>query len=136
MIKLEKFVLSKRPYAVDLSSLRVKEMPRTEHSTREHELHSVGLTAVWFRGPKTAPKACIGRLWDYMLGDAPTTAVEALQRMDDGRYGGDCQGRWNGEGYWGAEYPELAAEHMAILRPMLENFPAAPDGFDGWWTYP
>lgn len=130
MIRLEKFVLSKRPYAVDLSSLRVLP-PRYPDGS-----DLVELTAVWFRGPKTAPKACIGRLWDYMSGEAPTTALEALQRMDDGRYGGDCLGRWNGVGYWGAESPDLAAEHMAILRPMLENFPEIPPGYDGWWTYP
>jgi len=136
VIKVEKFRISDRPYAVDLGSLQVKELPRTEHSTREHDLYAVSLTAVWFRGPKTAPKACIGGLWDYMPGEPPATAVEALQRMDDGRYGGDCQGRWNGQGYWGAESPDLAAEHMAILRPMLERFPEIPPGYDGWWTYP
>jgi hypothetical protein len=133
MIKVDKFRFSYRPYAVDLDSLYVRSRGVT-HDGRD--MFSVALHAVWFRGPKTAPKACIGRLWDYMTGEAPATAVEALQRMDDGRYGGSCQGRWNGVGYWGAESPDLAAEHMAILRPMLENFPEIPPGYDGWWTYP
>ena len=74
MIKLEKFALSKRPYAVDLDSLKVVARS-TDY--RNQGLYRVSLHAVWFRGPKTAPKACIGRLWDYMSGNAPTTAVEA-----------------------------------------------------------
>jgi hypothetical protein len=29
----------------------------------------------------------------------------------------------------------LIEEHLALLRPMLENFPAVLAGFDGWWTF-
>lgn len=132
MIRRERFRISDKPYAVDLASLQVRE-PNWEAGDKAF---AVSLTAVWFRGPKATPRACIGRLWDYMSGEPPADAVEALARMDDGRYGGDCQGRWNGRGYWGAESPDLAAEHMAILRPMLERFPEIPPGFDGWWDYP
>lgn len=132
MIRTDKFRITARPYAVDLSSLRVTARSRSES---EQDLYSVALTAVWFRRRNGRTVACIGQLWDYMRDPAPTTAVEALQRMDDGRYGGDCQGRWSGEGYWGAESPDLVAEHLAILRPMLENFPDAPPGYDGWWTF-
>jgi hypothetical protein len=133
VIKVDKFRFSYRPYAVDLSTWTAVSRGA---DYQDRSVWWVGLTAVWFRGPKTAPKACIGRLHAYLTGEAPADAVEALQRMDDGRYGGDCQGRWNGVGYWGAESPDLAAEHMAILRPMLDNFPEIPPGYDGWWTYP
>jgi hypothetical protein len=75
-----------------------------------------------------------------MLGEPPATAVEALQRMDDGRYGGDCTGRWNGTSYWANDPSSLTPEgierHLGILRPMLENFPKIPPGYDGWWFYP
>ena len=90
MIRIEKFVLSKRPYAVDLSSLQVLERG-TDYEGRG--VWWIGLAAVWFRGPKANPKACIGRLHAYLRGAAPADAVQALHRMDDGRYGGDCQGR-------------------------------------------
>jgi hypothetical protein len=33
------------------------------------------------------------------------------------------------------------AEHLAVLRPMLDGYvaspksPPIPDGYDGWWTF-
>jgi hypothetical protein len=26
-------------------------------------------------------------------------------------------------------------QHLAVLRPMLENCPVIPDGYDGWWRF-
>jgi hypothetical protein len=26
-------------------------------------------------------------------------------------------------------------QHLKILRPMLANYPALPDGYDGWWRF-
>jgi hypothetical protein len=59
----------------------------------------------------------------------------------DGRYGGDCHGRWDGTRYWGAQEPDVIAEHLTVLRPMLDGYaenpkdPPLPAGFDGWWTF-
>jgi hypothetical protein len=131
VIKVSKFRFSHRPYAVDLSSFRV-----TSSTSEESVSCRVTFDAVWFRGPKTAPKACIGQLREYVSLAADHDPERVLLSMDDGRYGGDCLGRWNGTGYWGSEDPDVQAEHLAILRPMLENFPAIPRGFDGWWTFP
>lgn len=128
MIKVAKFRFSHRPYAVDLSSFKVEWSG--EHSNR------VTFDAVWFRGPSTAPKACVGKLREYISLAADHDPERVLQCMDDGRYGGDCLGRWNGTGYWGVEDLDVQAEHMTILRPMLGNFPEIPRGYDGWWTYP
>lgn len=25
--------------------------------------------------------------------------------------------------------------HLAVLEPMLANYPTTPPGYDGWWTY-
>jgi hypothetical protein len=130
VIRMSRFVLSARPYAIDLSSLKVV-WPGEGHLENR-----VTFDAVWFRGPKTAPKACIGQLREYISLGADQDPERVLSCMDDGRYGGECLGRWNGTGYWGTQEPERAAEHMAILRPMLENFPAIPRGYDGWWTFP
>lgn len=122
MRREETFVQSHRPYAIDLASLR----------TDEHGLSE--MTAVWFRRRRGLTVACIGRLWDFQR-PRPADAAQFLKQHDDGRYGGDCTGRWDGSRYWGQQEPELAAADLNLLRPMLANFPAIPPGFDGWWTF-
>lgn len=122
MIREERFLISRRPYAIDLGSLR----PTGSNFWR--------LDAVWFRRRRGITVACIGYLHD-LQNPPPTTTAEFLARADDGRYGGHCEGRWDGQRYWGAQEPEIAAAHLALLRPMLERFPAVPAGFDGWWTF-
>jgi hypothetical protein len=116
-----KHVMSHRPYAVDLSSLR-----------ENRGFHYVN--AVWFRRRHGVTAACFGNLHTIQT-PAPTTAREFLERYDDGRYGGHCEGRWDGERYWGAQEPELIAQHLESLRPMLDAFPNVPDGYDGWWRF-
>jgi hypothetical protein len=126
MRREDRFVMSHRPYAVDLGSLHAGHVG-TQSPTKA--------TAVWFRRPRRGvTMACVGLLWDYQ-DPLPATVSEFLERHDDGRYGGETLGRWDGERYWGAQRPELIEEHLALLRPTLENFPAVPAGFDGWWTF-
>lgn len=122
MIRADKFLISKRLYAVDPSSLQT------------HDESDAWMTAVWFRRKQGVTAACIGRLWDIQR-PLPKDAAEFLARHDDGRYGGDCEGRWDGTGYWGAETPETVAAHLAILRPMLADYPTIPTGYDGWWRF-
>lgn len=139
MIREEKFAVSRRPYAVDLSSLNVTT--RTGYQGRLY--YPASVRAVWFRrrrrggwGPDGAvvTVARIGTLWSSQ-DIRPETAVEFLERHTDGRYGGDCQGRWDGVGYWGAEDLDVQDEHLALLRPMLDDYPAIPKGYDGWWRF-
>lgn len=122
MRREEKFVLSHRPYAVNLSSLCVDDIDRP---TAE---------AVWFRRRKGVTVACVGVLWDIQR-PIPAGMSEFLRRHDDGRYGGDCMGRWDGERYWGSQDPEEIERHLTLLRPMLASYPEIPDGYDGWWTF-
>jgi hypothetical protein len=121
MIREEKFVLSHRPYAVDLSSLDTDREPPT-------------VRAAWFRRRKGVLVAAVGVLWDVQR-PVPADAAEFLARHDDGRYGGDCLGRWDGSRYWGAQEPEAAAAHLDLLRPMLASYPGIPPGFDGWYVF-
>lgn len=145
MIRDEKFVISRNQYAVDLSSLRVTS--RTGYRGRIY--YPASVRAVWFRrrrrggyGPSgsVVTVACIGDL-STSQDIRPETAVEFLARYRDGRYGGNCHGRWDGSGYWGSEDPEEMAEHLALLRPMLAAYeknpkaPKLPAGFDGWWRF-
>jgi hypothetical protein len=119
------FVQSHAPYAVDLIRLIRDETYNGAYS----------VNAVWFRRRRGVTVACIGILRTICRPE-PDSVVDFLCRgLTDGRYGGVCLGRWDGEGYWGAEPPGVVDRHLAILRPMLENYPAVPPGYDGWWTF-
>ncbi|MFE3629514.1 hypothetical protein [Streptomyces goshikiensis] len=132
MIRTDQFLISQRPYAVDLSSLdgTLRDTPQGDHP---HYFHGQ-VNAVWFRRRHGITVACIGMLWDHQP-DQPADAHAFLKRHDDGRYGGDCKGRWDGTSYWGNGTYEQQQEHLAILRPMLASFPAVPQGYDGWWRF-
>jgi hypothetical protein len=132
VIRETRFVHSHKPYAVDLHSLRGS---RTE-SPQGLNPYSFGgwIDAVWFRGTTQAPAACIGELWDFQYPE-PRHALEFLAAHTDGRYGADCVARWDGESFWGNVTLEQQEKYLKILKPMLENYPALPDGYDGWWTF-
>lgn len=132
MIREDRFLISRKPFAVDLDTLRGS---RTDTPQGLNDYYFSGqIDAVWFRRRKGVTVACIGTLWDLQHPE-PANAREFLTQHEDGRYGGDCAGRWDGDGYWGHERPDIQARHLAILRPMLANYPAVPKGFDGWWTF-
>lgn len=131
MIKMEKFLISKGPYAVDLGSLALKESRRDDGTS----FWRATVNAVWFRRRRGVTVACIGYLWNYQ-NEKPVDALAFLKAHDDGRYGGTTLGRWDGAGFWGDGVSlEEQEEYLAILRPMLENYPAVPAGFDGWWRF-
>lgn len=129
MIRETRFLISRRPYAVDLTTLR----GRVEE-TSERSYYQGRINAVWFRRRQGVTVACVGTLWDFQAA-APAGAVEFLERHTDGRHGGDCDGRWDGERYWGAQEPGVIEQHLELLRPMLANYPNIPDGYDGWWRF-
>ena len=105
MISETRFLISRKPYAVDLTSLRGS---RTDTPQGRNEYYFSGqVDAVWFRRRKGITVACIGTLWDLQHPE-PADAVQFLTRHEDGRYGGDCTGRWDGTGYWGHERPASA----------------------------
>ncbi len=93
------------------------------------------LEAVWFRRKHGSTAACTGYLylWHWESGRVETVA-DFLSAYNDNRFGGHCLGRWDGKGYWGSENPEVMARHLELLRPMLNSFPAIPEGYDGWWV--
>ncbi|MFH8804090.1 hypothetical protein ACH4F6_31630 [Streptomyces sp. NPDC017936] len=129
MIREDRFLISRKPYAVDLASFRRSE----RDPDKSWAWYSID--AVWFRRRRSETVACIGNLRDIIDDPTPTTAEEFLRRFTDGRYGGDCHGRWDGDSYWGTGTLADQEQNLAILRPMLANYPAIPDGYDGWWTF-
>lgn len=132
MIREDRLLISRKSFAVDLGSLRGG---RTETPQGRRPYVYRGLVdAVWFRRRRGVTVACIGDLWDGQHPE-PADARRFLKQYDDGRYGGDCAGRWDGDSYWGNGPLTEQEQHLAVLRPMLANYPAVPDGYDGWWTF-
>lgn len=129
MIRDDEFILAHRAYAVDLTSLRL-----TEDRGQFGPFWRGTIDAVWFRRRPSATVAYIGTLWDYQH-ERPADATAFLQAHDDGQYGGNCDGRYDGQSYWGNGTPDVRQQHLAVLRPMLDAYPAIPDGFDGWWRF-
>lgn len=125
-----RFLISRRPYAVDLSSLRGSMLPRDNGG----ECYQAQIGAVWFRRRSGITVACIGTLSDFQ-NEQPANAVQFLERHTDGRYGGNCDGRWDGTNYWGNGNLTGQVRHLIVLRPMLAAYPALPVGFDGWWRF-
>ena len=134
MIREDRFLISRKPFAVDLDSLTGSQGERGDLIW-----FSGAIDALWFRRQNGVTRACLGslKLFSHYLPER----LDILDPHDvlsadlDGRYGGDCHGRWDGTGYWGAEDLDTQAQHLAILRPMLANYPALPPSHDGWWTF-
>lgn len=131
MIREDRFKISQRPYAVDLSSLAVG--PVEQGADRLYCY--AAMRAVWFRRRRGVTCVSIGELRDSQA--PPADAVEFLRSYGDGCYGGRCAARWDGRAYWSEHpgTPEAMQTNMAILRPALEGYPNVPDGFDGWWRF-
>jgi hypothetical protein len=134
MIRGDRFLISRKAFAIDLTTLS-----GDQHERGDRIAFSGEVNAVWFRRQNGTTRACIGTLglWShYLLARLDLDDPRAILSADlDGRYGGDCHGRWDGENYWGAPKPDVIEEHLALLRPMLDNYPAVPDGYDGWWRF-
>jgi len=134
MIREEKFLISRKPFAINLSTVTGRQAGGINAVT-----FSGTCNALWFRRQHGVTRACLGtlKLWSHYL-PAPLDLNDphAVLSADlDGRYGGDCEGRWDGERYWGAQEPDVQEQHLAILRLMLAKYPALPAGYDGWWTF-
>lgn len=134
MIRETKFLISRKPLAINLSTVTL------EANERDGVYWLKGsCQAVWYRRKDGITRACIGQLglWSQWLRETPDlSSPEAMLRNDlDSRYGPDPDGRWDGTGYWGSEIPEVQEQHLAVLRPMLADFPTTPAGYDGWWTF-
>lgn len=131
MIREDRFVQSHRPYAVDMGSLRADPM----RPGRDDVPHWFYVDAVWFRRRSGVTVACFGDLHTIQR-PAPGDAREFLERYTDGRYGGTCMARWDGDTLWAPEATEDdRADYLAVLRPMLANYPDRPPSYDGWWTF-
>lgn len=136
MIRSDRFLISQKPFAIDLSTVTGEQSQRGDRDTFNF---SGTANALWFRRKDGVTRACTGTLtlFSHFLPeplnlDDPHAVLAAKL---DGRYGGTCHGRWDGNGYWGAENPETVAADLAILQPMLAHYPNLPPAYSGWWRF-
>ncbi|MCX4826664.1 hypothetical protein OG883_44290 [Streptomyces sp. NBC_01142] len=137
MIREARFLISRKPFAIDLSTVTAEQV---KHGDSDPYYNLSGQAdALWIRRQKGVDRACIGTLSlfrHYLSEPVNLDDPHAILTADlDGRYGGECHGRWDGSRYWGAQEPALMEQHLAVLRPMLENHQNPPSGYDGWWTF-
>lgn len=134
MIREDRFLISRKPFAIDLDTLTGSQAGGIDRVT-----FNGSVNALWFRRQSGVTRACLGtlKLWSHYLPEPLDLddPVAVLSGDLDGRYGGDCHGRWDGERYWGAQEPHVQALHLTVLEPMLANYPALPPSHDGWWTF-
>lgn len=108
MIHEDKFLISRKPFALDLNSVTGEQ-----HERGDLIAFSGSANAVWYRRQGGVTRACIGSLglWSHYLPHRLNLEDphDVLSANLDGRYGGKCHGRWDGTGYWGAEEPEVMA---------------------------
>lgn len=128
MIREESFVLSHRPYAVELDTF-------TPGADDEDAPGGSAIDTVWFRRYKGVTSAYIGYLWSIQHPRPADAAVFLARYGGDREHGYVCRGRWDGARYRGSSDPDVAAAHLEILRPMLENYPACPNSYCGWWRF-
>lgn len=131
MYREDKFVMSHRGYAVDLSSFHIDEI----RTGWKGEYACASVNAVWFRRKDGVNQAIAGELWDAQ-DVIPQDAVQFLEQHEDGRYGGRPFARWDGTGIWYAgQDPEENARYLELLKPMLANFPEPVPGYSAWWRF-
>lgn len=143
MRKLDKFQVSKAPYAIRHDTYLVREkwatytQPDGSRARREGDTpyYTMTVEAVWFRRKSGILTAHYGHLRDSSR-DRPADLLDWIENDWDGRYGGNCVARYQADGLWapGATWQEMK-QYEGVLRQMLDNFPESPVGYDGWWTY-
>ncbi|WP_405673227.1 hypothetical protein [Streptomyces sp. NBC_01530] len=134
MIRETKFLISRKQFAIDLSTVTGEQ-----HKRGDRYAFSGTANAVWYRRQNGVTRACLGSLMlfsHYLPEPLDVDDPRAILSANlDGRYGGDCHARWDGENYWGSQKPFEMDLHLMLLEPMLADYPVIPDGYDGWWTY-
>lgn len=139
MRRQNKFLASLALYAIDLTGLTRAEVGPTHDGA---SLYKYEIPAVWFRRRRGLDTSNVGYLWDFSRdrheGGSEEEARSFLEMtLTDGRQGGSCRSRWDGERLWSepAVTLEQARKDAEFLQAMLDAFPQIPSGYDGWWRF-
>ncbi len=128
MIKAEKFLISKALYAIKPDSLRLADPHPDGYGWWS-------LDAVWFKRKHGVTSACMGYLTDLRR-LPPADLAEFLADHKTDPWGGRCRAKWNGESLWSEQLTRAEEEVcLQLLRPMLDNYPGTPGGYEGWWKF-
>lgn len=138
MQRSDRFLISKQPYAVNLTTYNTREEYARYASSKkvaDKPTYWMTVEAVWFRRKSGALSAHYGRLWD-VSSTKPESVTSWLEGLTDGRYGGSCVARWNGQDMWAPEVDwDRQVQLQKVLAQMLDGYPAVPEGYEGWWTF-
>lgn len=117
LVKLDKFTPSKRPYAIDLSSAK-------------RGYSSLYVDCIWAGRKNGRTTASFGTLNAYRV-----ETVEELIEKIDMRYGGCSFAKWDGDTLItpSGVTQKLHSQYVEMLDAALNNFPAVPDGYEGWY---
>lgn len=137
LIKSDKFTFSKNFYALNLDGLIIN---RYEHTPA---VAGIVIPAVWFKRKNGTETVSIGTLGAAVRFDkfengenvTPAEIITWLTETFDGRYGGNPHYQWDGSKMWapGTTFEQQAAQ-LPNLSKYLKDFPAIPDGYEGWYS--
>jgi len=147
IVPVQKFVASKKLYAIDPASFEVQESSFTDPNTGvEYLSWHYTVKAVWFRKRSNGKLAAFIGLLGAGSTNRPNSNAKSTQwtfedfieGYNSARYGGHPYGCVDVEGgmWWSKEYSDDAAKRNVaapFLTTMVANFPAAPAPFSGWF---
>lgn len=139
IVRRPNFIISKKLYAIDPESFTVTEYHRL--ADENHVTWRYEIDARWFSkrsngriGAFFGELTCIssnrngGEMWTFK---------EFMDNYDSARYGGTAFGAWDGQGtWWDSDYAndlEAQNEILPSLKETLDNKPAVPKGYEGWY---
>lgn len=140
LIKSDKFYKSKIQFAVDMSSLKLKEhrsqwtQPDGSIKVADKINYYGTIRVVYFKKKDGVLSACEGVLWDW-CGEKKLTAEEFLKRVSTKVYGPNCSAKWDGKNLWGQSEIDSILYYRDFLEPILNNYPELPKGYEGWYEW-
>jgi hypothetical protein len=137
VIREEKFLISHAPYAVKPETINLTPYSHTPNNGSETVTTWSGtIEAMWFRRKSGRLSAHYGCLHGHFGEDQPDGFLDFMAKCDDGRYGGNCWARWDGDYFWAPDTTwEIQKKYQAELDAALKRYGEIPDGCNGWWTY-
>lgn len=123
------FAISKKLYAINPDTIQNRY---TGDNHAGLPMYKVSIEAIWFRRKNGVEVASKGFLWDHAVGKE-WTVEDFINEADTGRYGGSPIGSWDGEDVIGVTNYQAILELVKELDPILNAYPAIPQGYQGWY---